>query len=317
MQLIEGKNLRDAAAEMAPEQILLTFLEFTAGLEFAHAKDVLHRDLKPSNILVRRSDQQPIVLDFGLACAFDEADSQSLTTGTVAGSLGYMPPEVQIDPKARSPLHDVYSCGVILYELFARKRPDTTDYQSLAAVEPKLAVLDSIVERATSPARRRYPSITELRRAVAEILPTFQNVDVPSGSDRRRHRPGELAKEASPKPARELTRDDFYLLGHIAAKCSMPNDFTTRWSLDRVVRLEDLAFRLSLWRLEQAGMITFEQRIVYSEYEDKEVQGIVPTDRAFEWIDSNQVRVEAEMRKRDDGDEQAEPPPLDDSDIPF
>lgn len=317
MQLIEGKNLRDAAAEMAPEQILLTFLEFTAGLEFAHAKDVLHRDLKPSNILVRGSDQQPIVLDFGLAYAFDEADSQSLTTGTVAGSLGYMPPEVQIDPKTRSPLHDVYSCGVILYELFARKRPDTTDYQSLAVVEPKLAVLDSIVERATAPAKRRYQSITELRNAVGELLPRLQKPSAPSNSVVPPARAGSTAEVAGSLTGGELTANDLYLLGHIASQCRMPDGFATQWSLDEVVRMTPLAFGISLRRLQQRGMVTIESRVMRHRFDEDQVDGIFATARAFEWIDANQVRVEAEMTRRDVGEQQVDPPPLDDSDIPF
>jgi serine/threonine protein kinase len=317
MPLIEGKNLRDAAAEMVPKQVLLTFLEFTSGLEFAHGKDVLHRDLKPNNILVRSSDQQPIVLDFGLAYAFDDADSQSLTTATVAGTLGYMPPEVLDDPKKRNPLHDVYSCGVILYELFAGKRPQTAAYRSLAEVNPELELLDSIVKRGTAAAKERYQSIAELRSAVSELLPRLQTPSARSNSVVPPARAGSTTDVAGSPTGGELTANDLYLLGHIASQCRMPDGFATQWSLDEVVRMSPLAFGVSLRRLQQRGMVTIESRVMRHRFDEDQVDGIFATARAFEWIDANQVRVEAEMRRRDVGEQLAEPPPFDDSDIPF
>ena len=93
MPLIDGVDLRTAAASTDATTVLGMFREITTALAYAHGLGVLHRDLKPTNILVRHSDGQPIVLDFGSAYLLDELSSDSLTTGAV-GTVGYIPKEV-------------------------------------------------------------------------------------------------------------------------------------------------------------------------------------------------------------------------------
>jgi serine/threonine protein kinase len=144
MSLIEGKDLRSATEGMEPRDILRLFIEVLEGLRFAHSRDILHRDLKPTNIMLRASDAQPVILDFGCAYLLNE---ESLTT-TAIGSLGYIPPEIFADPKLRIPQHDVFSCGVILYELIARRRPDYSDYIPLAQIDPSYTQIDPLVRHA-------------------------------------------------------------------------------------------------------------------------------------------------------------------------
>lgn len=158
--LIEGMDLREWSVAN-PNGIARAMRELLGGLAYAHSNGVLHRDLKPSNIRVRNNDQQVIVLDFGCAYFLDQADVQSLTT-TMVGSLGYIPHEVIKDPKLRTEKHDVFACGVILFELIAGHRPDLTEYEPLANIDPSFAQFDEIVLAATAPQKERVASIREL-----------------------------------------------------------------------------------------------------------------------------------------------------------
>ncbi|MGC9946764.1 MAG: serine/threonine-protein kinase [Bryobacteraceae bacterium] len=117
-------------------QRLELFIQVCEGVQHAHQKAIIHRDLKPSNILVSEVDGKPVprIIDFGIA----KAISQSLTaetlftqTGAVLGTPGYMSPEQAgssgTDMDTRT---DVYSLGVVLYELLVGVRP--LDFHGLA-----------------------------------------------------------------------------------------------------------------------------------------------------------------------------------------
>lgn len=168
MQVIEGTDFRTATEGAAASYIAQIVLEMVHALEFAHANEVLHRDLKPANILVRSSDSQPVILDFGCAFMLDDFEGESLTTAGI-GTLGYVPFEVVNNPKLRTPQHDVYSCGVLLYEAFARCLPDPQDYDPLARLSANLAPFDEVIIKAIAPARRRFTTVTELRTRLAEV----------------------------------------------------------------------------------------------------------------------------------------------------
>ncbi|MCA8941778.1 MAG: serine/threonine protein kinase, partial [Planctomycetes bacterium] len=109
------------------------FRDVCAGVQHAHQRGVLHRDLKPTNVLVARENQvaRPKIIDFGLARAIDTDDTdRSLLTveGQLLGTPGYMSPE-QADASfaAIDTRTDVYSLGIVLYQLLVGKLPFDAD----------------------------------------------------------------------------------------------------------------------------------------------------------------------------------------------
>ncbi|MAE77406.1 MAG: hypothetical protein CMJ85_11115 [Planctomycetes bacterium] len=130
MEYVDGIRITDYCDNhrLTVQARLEIFLDICNGLQHAHQKGIIHRDIKPSNILVADQDGKPVpkLIDFGLALATDEQlTDQTLLTrqGQWIGTPEYMSPEqagsgVDVDTRA-----DVYSLGVLLYELLTGHRP--------------------------------------------------------------------------------------------------------------------------------------------------------------------------------------------------
>ncbi len=126
MAFIDGEPLtRHAKPEaLLPQRQVATLIQKLAlAIHEAHEKGIVHRDLKPDNIMLD-SRGEPIVMDFGLARR-EQPGEQTLThEGTIMGTPAYMSPEqVEGDTKAIGPASDLYSLGVILFELLTGRRP--------------------------------------------------------------------------------------------------------------------------------------------------------------------------------------------------
>jgi eukaryotic-like serine/threonine-protein kinase len=121
MELLEGESLAgriDRAGPMAPAEAARVVAAVADALQAAHRVGVIHRDVKPGNVLLT-AEVEVKVLDFGIASAAGEAD---LTTGDLLGTAAYLAPERALGRPA-TPAADVYSLGVVLYELLAGRRP--------------------------------------------------------------------------------------------------------------------------------------------------------------------------------------------------
>jgi tRNA A-37 threonylcarbamoyl transferase component Bud32 len=132
MELIDGRPFHDWRAEMRPpfNRQVAILRDVALAVHHAHEHGVVHRDLKPANLLID-AEGRPHITDFGLA-KLDGAGSADLTTeGLTVGTPGYMSPEQAKGLKSVDRRADIYSLGVMLYELIAGQQP----YQGDSAIE--------------------------------------------------------------------------------------------------------------------------------------------------------------------------------------
>jgi serine/threonine-protein kinase len=141
MEFLQGKELRDIlndGEKLPVEQILNIVYQVSLGIAYAHENGIVHRDVKPSNIMVG-SDGHVKITDFGIARM--ESSSVRTQTGMVLGSPKYMSPE-QVVGKLIDQRSDIFSLGVVLYEMLTGKPPFVGEnvnaimYQTLNSIPP-------------------------------------------------------------------------------------------------------------------------------------------------------------------------------------
>jgi len=177
MEYLEGVTLGEALRQgpLSPERAIAIVSQVLEALEYAHQRGVVHRDIKPDNVFLLY-DGRVKVADFGIARV---ATTSTMTqVGTVMGSPGYMSPE-QVRGEIVDHRSDIFSCGVLLYELLCGVNPfspgDATavmyrvvheDPLPLTRRDPSLPpYLEAVVARATAKQREaRYQSAAEMRR---------------------------------------------------------------------------------------------------------------------------------------------------------
>lgn len=126
MAFIEGRPLSrvlQAPQRLSDRQIVNAVRRLALALEEAHAKGIIHRDLKPANIMINRKGE-PVIMDFGLARRATATDAQLSHSGQIMGTPAYMSPEqARGDVKGVGPLSDLYSLGLVMYEMLCGRRP--------------------------------------------------------------------------------------------------------------------------------------------------------------------------------------------------
>ena len=182
MEYVEGETLRDKIHKgpLKSEEALAIVVQVASGLAEAHRKGIIHRDIKSANIMVTNKGQAK-VMDFGLAKL--RGGSSLTKSQTTLGTVAYMSPE-QARGDSLDQRTDIWSLGVVLYELLAGKLPFRGDHdqtviysilqkepESLTKLRPGLAPeLDHVVLQAlTKKAVDRYRTMEELREDLAAI----------------------------------------------------------------------------------------------------------------------------------------------------
>jgi tetratricopeptide (TPR) repeat protein len=129
LEYLEGQTLRDIVCErgsLAPKTAIRVARDVAAALTAVHKAGIIHRDVKPSNVMVD-VEWSVRLADFGVATTIDDAETPA---GTIAGTLRYMAPEQGIGPYA-DPKSDIFSLGVVLFEMLAGNAPYEATVQSL------------------------------------------------------------------------------------------------------------------------------------------------------------------------------------------
>jgi len=167
MEYVAGTSLRNLIAEKAVSgRDVLDFMpQIGEALQHAHDSDIVHRDVKPENILVDRRNRVRLV-DFGLARLLGRAQQPGPDDSRVAGTWGYMAPEQLAMPESVDHRADIFSTGVVCYEMLTGEVPrgERQPPSQKAAADPRF---DPIVLRALQPDReRRYQQMRAMNADV-------------------------------------------------------------------------------------------------------------------------------------------------------
>ncbi|MGR9088601.1 MAG: serine/threonine protein kinase [Gammaproteobacteria bacterium] len=163
MQYVSGQGLNELIkkhGKLNEEEALRVIKDILRGLNFAHSKGVIHRDIKPSNVIVDESGRARIT-DFGIAILVGE--KRLTATGANVGSSWYMSPEQILHPANIDHRSDVYSSGIVLYEMLTGDVP--FDGESEFTIQNK-----QVKDPVPDPARRNTRVAPELKKIMLKAL---------------------------------------------------------------------------------------------------------------------------------------------------
>jgi serine/threonine protein kinase len=179
-----------------PEKALVFVAKLASAMQVVHQRGIMHRDLKPQNVMVQE-DGEPVIMDFGLARGFGSEATRLTATGAALGTPVYMSPEQIKGQKDIGPRTDIYSLGVILYELLTGKPPFSGNaatvlthilYKPPKPPSERLPALgtkyDALLLRALAKEpEQRYASMAEFAGAIAQFLPGSKQIKVPQSAE--------------------------------------------------------------------------------------------------------------------------------------
>ena len=194
MEFVDGLSLRQllTTRKFTPEEALAIVPPLCDALQYAHDRGIVHRDIKPENLLLDREGRVKVA-DFGIAkmlrasnggVAIDEAAAPPSTTQSALGTPGYSAPEQKTDPQRADSRADIYSLGVVFYELLTGELPG----QPLEPPSRKVQVdvrLDEVVLRALEQKpERRYQQASVFKTQLETLAGARPQKDLPGLPDK-------------------------------------------------------------------------------------------------------------------------------------
>ncbi|MGE5194680.1 MAG: serine/threonine-protein kinase [Deltaproteobacteria bacterium] len=172
MEFVDGSNLRRLleSGHIAPREALAIVPQICDALQYAHEEGVVHRDIKPENILIDRKGRVKIA-DFGLAKLLGRTQESFLLTGThqVMGTPNYIAPEQMERPLAVDHRADIYSLGVVFYEMLTGELPLGRFAPPSKKVQVDVRLDDVVLRSLEKEPERRYQHASEIKNDVERI----------------------------------------------------------------------------------------------------------------------------------------------------
>jgi len=230
MELLKGGKLDEKIQQGLPAaEAIRIACGVAAGLDYAGSKGFVHRDIKPDNIMFR-DDGTPVILDFGIAKQKD-GDSKMTKTGTIVGTTGYMSPE-QAMGQELDERSDIYSLGIMLYELLTGRVPFHADsavavlLKHVQETPPPLPAALSVFQPALDKAlakkpEDRYQRANEMMLHLQELLtqykqPTATSLDKTAVLNRISNTDATTVSTAVPAPVTASTKNPVVLFAGAA-----------------------------------------------------------------------------------------------------
>ena len=172
MEYVDGLNLRQLmqSGEVSPQEALAIVPQICEALQFAHDEEIVHRDIKPENILVDRRGRVKIA-DFGLAKLLGQAQPDFTLTRTqqVMGTPQYMAPEQIETPQQVDHRADIYSLGVVFYEMLTGELPIGRFDSPSEKVQVDVRLDEVVLKSLAKEPQRRYQHASEVKTDVESI----------------------------------------------------------------------------------------------------------------------------------------------------
>jgi tRNA A-37 threonylcarbamoyl transferase component Bud32 len=173
MEFVEGTNLRDVieAGNLSPGEALAIIPQICEALQYAHQEGIIHRDIKPENILIDKKGRVKIA-DFGIAKLLDKPDDQFTLTqaGHKMGTPHYMAPEQIEHPHQVDHRADIYSLGVVFYEMLTGELPLGKFEKPSQKVHIDIRLDDVVLRTLEKEPNRRYQHASEVKTEVVTIV---------------------------------------------------------------------------------------------------------------------------------------------------
>ena len=231
MEFVDGANLRqlERAGRLSPREVLQLIPQICDALQYAHDEGVVHRDIKPENVLIDRKGRVKIA-DFGLAkiLGTDPETLRLTAEGQVMGTPHYMAPEQFSQPLEVDHRADIYSLGVVFYEMLTGDLPMGRFLPPSRKVQVDVRLDDVVLRALENDRTRRYQHVSEVKSGVATITETPDPTSNPDPTESSKEPPSSVPSVVPPTETQPSPRPWTLL---IVATVFLVSGATAAWDM--------------------------------------------------------------------------------------